>query len=336
MRSPQNLKTAPPAPQQSHFHPAPRTLLAAGITIVLWASAFAGIRVALQSYRPETMALLRFGIASATLAMYALLRGLRGPEARLHLPTARDWPVIVLLGFLGFPAYHIALNYGELTVPAGPAAVLINTAPIFTAMLANIFLHERLRGWGWLGISICFAGVVVIATDKPGHFQFDPRSLFVLLAAFIGAIYFVIQKPLLRRYNALQITCYSVWSGTALMLVFLPRLLVQMRTAPTPTTLAVIYLGVLPAALGYFTWAYVLSRMPASMAATIMYLVGPLSFVIAWLWLGEAPAAMAMVGTILVICGVVVVNRWGGKRGGHAETQAQPCGANEAVLVSVP
>ena len=114
------------------------------VTTTLWASAFAGIRAGLEAYGPGQVALIRFLVASAVLAGYAAI-------VRMRLPERRDLPAVLLAGFLAFTLYHVALNYGEVTVSAGAASILINTAPIFTALLAATVLRERLKalGWGW-------------------------------------------------------------------------------------------------------------------------------------------------------------------------------------------
>jgi drug/metabolite transporter (DMT)-like permease len=286
-----------------------RTVLAGVVTVVLWASAFAGIRMGLGSdgsvgYGPAELACLRFTVAALGLAVYACLGGVR-------LPAGRDLPAIILVALVAVPVYHLLLNFGEVSVAAGPAAVLINTSPIFTALLAMAFLGERLRLWGWIGIGVCFGGAVVIAMAKPGRLQWDPRALLILGSALSAGVYTIMQKPLLRRYSALELTSYLMWFGALTLLLFMPHTLAQMRAVPPAATLAVVYLGIFPAALAYVTWAYVLARMPASVAATLTYLIGPLSFIIAWVWLGEVPAALALAGAGLVIVGVVLVNRLG-------------------------
>jgi drug/metabolite transporter (DMT)-like permease len=281
-----------------------RTYLALITTMLLWSSAFAGIRAGLAAYSPGHVALLRFLVASAVLIIYAVI-------TRLGLPELKDVPRIALLGFLGITVYHVALNYGEVSVTAGAASLLIGAVPAITALIATIFLKERLKVWGWIGIAVSFSGVALIALGEGEGFQFDPGAGLILIAAIATSIYFVGQKPLFERYSALQMTCYTIWAGTLFMLIFLPGLPQAISTAPINATLAVVYLGVFPAAIAYLTWTIALSRIPASVVTSFLYVNPVLAILIAWVWISEVPDPLSLVGGGLAIAGVVIVNRWG-------------------------
>jgi drug/metabolite transporter (DMT)-like permease len=278
-----------------------RVAAALAVTVVFWASAFAGIRAGLEAYGPGQVALFRFLVASVALAGFAAV-------VRMRMPEGRDLPAVLLAGFLAFTFHHAALNYGEVTVSAGAASVLINTVPIFTALLAVNFLGERLRPVGWVGMGVSFAGAALISLGEGEGLRLDSRALPIVLAAVSSSIYFVFQKPYLSRYGALAFTTYAVWAGSLLALPFLPGLVSQVPSAPLGTTLAMVYLGVFPTAIAYVTYAYAFSRMAASRAVSFLYLIPVLAYLIAWLWLGEVPTLLSVVGSVVTLVGVVIVN----------------------------
>ncbi len=281
-----------------------KTGAAIAVTVILWASAFAGIRVGLEGYTPEHLALLRYITASIALAVYALL-------TRMPLPARHDLPLLFFAGFMGFAVYNVTLNAGEMGVAASVASLIIAAAPIFLALLAMFLLKERLTRWGWSGIAICFGGVAIIIVSSSKEWGITPSAVLVLVAAVAQSLYSISQKPLLKKYTPLQVTSYAIWTGTLFLLVFAPNLLQQVQTAPLNSTLAVVYMGIFPGVVGYLCWTYVLSRLSAASAGSFLYFIPVAATLIAWLWLREVATVWSLFGGLFVLCGVILVNTRG-------------------------
>lgn len=282
----------PPVP--SH----PRIILAAIAALGFWASAFVGTRVALASFAPGELALYRYGVASLTLALLA--GWLRPP-----LPRRQDLPRLLATGLIGIGIYTLALNTGQQTIAAGAASFIVNTAPLFSTLLACLLLKERLRWPGWLGLAVGLAGIGLIAMAEGGS-GVSHGALLVLAAAVAWALYQIIQKPLLPYYGALGVVCYAIWFGTLLFLPFLPGLLEAMARAPLQHHATVVYLGVLPGALAFLAWSYLLSHLTVTRATPLLYLVPVLSLIIAWLVIDERPATLSIIGGLVAVGGVAL------------------------------
>lgn len=297
------------APEQTHLASQPtaqadrRSLLAAAVTVVLWASAFVAIRSAGQDFSPGALALGRLLPASAVLGVISL-------SQRAGWPPRAAWPGIVATGALWFGVYMVALNWGEQHVEAGTAAMVVNVGPILIALLSGWLLREGLRRSLLLGITVSFAGVILVGiATSTGRSPSLLGLMLCLLAAVSYAVAVVIQKPALRHASALQVTTFGCAVGTIACLPFTGQLLSQLATAPVTATLSVVYLGVFPTAVAFTTWAYALSRTSAARMGATTYLVPALTVLLGWAILGEVPSWLALGGGALCLAGVAL-SRW--------------------------
>jgi drug/metabolite transporter (DMT)-like permease len=278
-------------------------LAAALVTVVLWASAFVGIRAAGEDLSPGALSLGRLAVGSALLGLFVLVQ-------RGRLPGRRDWPLIVVCGVLWFGLYNLALNEAERRVDAGTAAMLVNVGPILIALLAGWLLREGFPRALVAGCAVAFAGVVVIglATSERGVAAGWGAVLCVAAAAFYaGGV--VAQKPLLARASALHVTWLAATVGLVVCLPFAGNLWNELGDADGSSIAWMVYLGVFPTAIGFLTWAYALSRTTAGRMGATTYLVPPIAILIGWAMLGESPEALAFLGGALCLGGVVITRR---------------------------
>jgi drug/metabolite transporter (DMT)-like permease len=281
---------------------------AALLTVVLWASAFVGIRAVADDLSPGSFALGRLLVAAAALGVIVALR-------RPALPRHRsDWTLIAVSGVVWFGGYFIALNAGEGLVDAGTAAMLVNVGPILIAIFAGLFLREGFPPRLVIGSVIAFAGTLIIGVasgSQAGQENAPLGVLLCLIAAVAYAIGVTVQKPALARVPALSVTAIACAIGAMVTLPFGPLLIEELGSAPPDAIAWIVYLGIFPTAIAFTTWAFALNRTTAGRLGSTTYLVPPVAIGLAWLMLNEVPPALAFVGGALCIGGVIVARSRG-------------------------
>lgn len=282
------------------------------VTVVLWASAFVGIRAIGPHFSPGSLTLGRLAIAAVVLSLLVLPQLVK---TRL-LPKGREWWPILAYGVMWFGGYNVALNAAEHVLDAGTSALLINVNPILVAIMAGIFLKEGFPRWLIIGSLVAFAGVALIAfgsakSSAPGEGATTDVAgvLLCLLAAVLAAVSVIIQKPVLRKFPAAQATWFGILMGALCCLPFAGQLVSELQAAPPAATWGLAYLGIFPTAIAFTTWAYALSLVDAGKLAATTYLVPGTTILISWLLLGEVPAFLGLVGGLVCLVGVALTRR---------------------------
>ncbi len=271
------------------------------MTVVLWASAFIGIRGAGPHFDPGALALLRMVVGAAALSVIALRRGIRMP-ARRHLLLVIVW------GVGWFCVYNLALNSAELTLDAGTAAMVVNLAPLMVVVFSGLLLREGFPRTLLIGAPIAFAGVVLIGLNSTTASGLDITGLLLaLLAAVMYAGCTLLQKHLLTSgVDSTTLTWLGAIAGVVALLPWTGRLIDDLQSAPLDATLWVVYLGIFPTAIAFTTWAYVLQRSTAGQTSATTYVVPAIAILMSWMILGEVPTPIMFVGGALCLLGVLV------------------------------
>ena len=298
--TPTPARTPPDAPARDWT-----AFAAVGVTLVLWASAFVAIRHLGEDFGAGSLSLGRCLVASLLLGILAVSRGVT-PVQR------RDVWRFAVIGVLWYAVYNLALNEGERHVDAGTAALLLQFSPLMLAVLAAVVLHEPFSRRLGVGLVLALVGVALIAFSGDATGASTRPVLgaaLCLTSALVYSVSVVVQKPLMTRVPAIQVTWLACTVGAIACLPWAGELLSDVRAAPVSSVWWVVYLGAFPTAIGFTTYAFALSRMSATQLGVTTYLVPVVTIVLAWLLLSEAPAPLAYVGGALTLVGVAVARR---------------------------
>ena len=272
------------------------------MTLLAWASAFVAIRGVGEDLSPGALALGRLLVGTAVLGLLLLGRGWVRPQGR-------EWGLLAVCGIGWFGVYNVALNAAEQYLDAGTTAMLVNIGPILIAVFAGLLLGEGFPRWLLVGITVAFAGVVLIGVATRGADTDVVGVVLCIVAAVTYAAGVVAQKPLLRRLPGLQVTFMACAIGAVCTLPWAGALVDDLGAAPAGSVLGMVYLGVVPTALAFSTWAYALRRMDAGKLGVTTYLVPPLVILLGWLLLDEVPPALALAGGAVCLAGVALSRR---------------------------
>jgi drug/metabolite transporter (DMT)-like permease len=278
------------------------TALAVAFTVLAWASAFIAIRGVGEDLSPGALALGRLTVGTIVLGLLAAGRG-------WVRPTGREWVLLSVCGVGWFGVYNVALNAAEQHLDAGTTAMLVNIGPLLIAVFAGLLLGEGFPRWLVAGLAVAFGGVVLIglATRGSGADLFGVGACLVAAVTYAAGV--VAQKPLLRRLPGWQVTVTACAMGAVCCLPWAGVLAGELAGAPVASIAGMVYLGVVPTALAFSTWAYALSRTDAGRLGVSTYLVPPLVIVLGWLVLDEVPPALAVVGGMICLAGVALSRR---------------------------
>ena len=275
---------------------------AAFIAVVFWGISFVATKAALADVSPVTLIFTRFFIGA--LLLFAIVR---------ELPPRASWGALALMGFVGVFIHQMLQAHALTMTTATNTGWLIGVTPIWSAVLAAIFLRERFGGWKIAGLVGGFAGALLVVTrgDFSARVIGAPSTkgdLLILLSTVNWAIYSVIGHNTIRSLGPRRATSGSMLFG-ALML--LPPFLVQSgwREIPNLTLTgwtAVLFLGIGCSALGYLFWYGALERVEVSRVAALLYAEPLVTFAAAAILLGERVSAIVIFGGALVLVSVLI------------------------------
>jgi drug/metabolite transporter (DMT)-like permease len=276
-------------------------------SILLWASAFIGIKLALESYSPGALALLRFLVASICM-LFLYRRQSNEPQM-----SWKDCTQLMVVGMAGIGIYNICLNYGELTISAGVASFVIGLMPVITVLLSVFFLKESINIGSWAGILVSMVGLLLLAFGEGGQPGVTQGVFWILISSLVGSMQTIIKKRFLKKYSSIRVISWVMWGGTVLLMIFIPDLIKEVHSATYKSTAVVVYMGIFPAALAYSAWTYVLEKIPAAKASISLYSLPFASTILGVILLGERPSILSLIGGAIALLGAIIAHRFQNK-----------------------
>lgn len=264
----------------------------------LWGAAFLFIRIAVPEFGPIALVEVRVAIAAALLLVWVAARG--------ELGAFRGrWRSLFVIGALNTAVPFALFAYATRTVPAGFAAVLNATVPLWGALIGRVVFGEKLGIDRGVGLFVGFVGVVILVAPK---LSVGGETL-AIAAALGGSSLYALSAHLTRRLlpgmGSLSISAGSLLASVAILA--LPTL--WLRPVAMPGAAAwgsVLALAVGGTALGYVLYFRLLANAGPTSAMAVTYLIPMFGMLWGWLFLSEAATATMLIGCGFILAGVAV------------------------------
>lgn len=286
--------------------------LALSSACLLWAASFIATKTALACIPPLTIVTLRLLISSVCFVVWMVIRR--------EKMVFQGWPWLGRLFLLSL--FGTGLHYGIQTIGIGyttasNASLYAATGPLSIALIAAVFLGERITLKKAIGIGCALVGVLVVqgpevlrSFDFKGHLLGD---FLVFLSIVFWGVFTVMGKDMIRRMNAITLTAMVTLMGAFYMI---PVAWVEIRQQSFSLAAisgeawgAVVFLGITCSFLATLLYFYALERTESQKVGVYLYTIPPMSYLIAGLYLNESIGSNLILGSLVVLTGVYLTER---------------------------
>lgn len=275
---------------------------AALVTILIWGTTFISTKVLLNDFQPVEILFFRF-VLGFTALLIVRPRILKGTDIRQELAFAAA-------GLCGVCLYYLMENIALTYTMASNVGVIVSAAPLFTAIMSQIFLaqEEKLKGRFFIGFAVSMAGIALISFNGSALELNPAGDVLALLAAFVWACYSILTRKISEYgYDTILTTRRIFFYG---ILFMVPALfLFDFRFGPErfadPVALMnLLFLGLGASALCFVTWNSAVKYLGAVRTSVYIYMVPVITVVTSFLILHEPFTWMTAAGTVLTMAGL--------------------------------
>lgn len=273
------------------------------VAVLIWSISFVATKIALTSFPPLLLGLVRFGLASMFLGSLPAIR------KQIVVPDRKDLAKLALSGLMGITVYFSLENVGVKYSTAADAALIIASYPAITMSLEMLIYRTRFPMTSFIGVGMSAVGVYLIITAGGFVHSATDRlagDVLLILAGFVWSVYNFITRGVVSRYSMTTITFYQVTAGA---IGFLPLILLETDRWTVPKTdavLAVTYLALFCSLTAFGLYAYGLRRVRSAHAVILMNMVPVFGVLFSFLILHEEIHLKQVTGGLITITGVLL------------------------------
>ncbi|MBQ9882131.1 MAG: DMT family transporter [Synergistes sp.] len=283
------------------------------LAIVIWGGSFPALKYSLAWGEPSLILVLRFFFAVFPLAVGCRLEG------TMRLPAPKELPLLLFMSFQGIFFQHGLHAVAMKTAGAGSANWMMVASPALVALIARIFLKEKLSKTGIAGLLLAVAGIVCVLARgtvkggvSAGSFG-SQGDWLVLFSVFNWAVYLVVSRKYLK--NALPPAFSIFWELFFAFLYALAASFIvgtdysRITDFTMQTWIAVIFLGALSSGFAYLLWYKALSVFPVARLAIFQFLQPITGMLVSYLLIGERYTIWLAAGAVMIVSGICLVNK---------------------------
>jgi len=282
------------------------------LTTIFWSGAFITGKIAVGQFPPFALTFFRFLFALPLIFIIYYVR-----EPGNLLPRGKQWPPLILLGFVGTFCYH-ALFFSSLKYTTAINSSLIGAInPMVTTLLAALFFSEQLTPRRLFGIFLSFSGVFLFITNGDlqliSQFQFNKGDLLMLIAVCCFAVYALLSRRYMKQYqlSPLMVTAYTFLICVVISVPFVlwEKPSTYLFSATASGWLSILYMSVFASVLGYLIQMVAIQRIGAPRTAIFINLVPIFTIIQSVTILGESITLFKLIGAAIVITGVYLATQ---------------------------
>ncbi len=294
-------------------------LIEALLVTIIWSSTFVIVKMGLESLGPLTIAGLRYLIGSLVLVPFLMLRrSSRAPVSK------KLWPKLILIGISAYTIGNGALFWGLKYIPATTGSFLMSMIPLLVLFGGAILLKETPTRWQILGVFISLGGSALFFSSSllPG----EPQGLVILIIGLLGFMAFsLLGRGIARdkQLDTLRLTTLPLLVGGAVSLI----LAFIVEGVPSFTwngLLIVSWLAIINTAIGYMLYNHSLQELTALEMNMVMNLSPLFTALLGWMLLGENLSTLQFIAMLVMIAGVILVQRGAKSRNSEHRSVENP------------